>query len=287
MELHTLWKSEAAQVLITRWDRAVHPADRDGRTERPVIEFMRSGSYARRTARNELLVDANHVAFFNPIESFHVSHPCGDRNSGLTLRVSSNLLSTVLTKVDAEAFHVDRPFRAPCAISSPRCHLLQEIVVGILRYRGSAEPGFVEQMLSCLVHEAVIGLYPQLGHHRREHDPRQIDRVESVRRYLMLHWAERLTLARLADMAQCSTWHLAAIFRERVGIPIHRYLKRLRLRHALERLDDGRMDLTRLALDCGFNSHSHFTAAFRQEFGTTPNAIRLQGRFPRKLSSFR
>jgi AraC-like DNA-binding protein len=29
-------------------------------------------------------------------------------------------------------------------------------------------------------------------------------------------------------------------------------------------------DLTRLSLDLGFSSHSHFTAAFRQAYGRTP-----------------
>jgi AraC-like DNA-binding protein len=32
--------------------------------------------------------------------------------------------------------------------------------------------------------------------------------------------------------------------------------------------------LTRLALDLGYSSHSHFTASFRRAFGLTPSAAR-------------
>ena len=47
-------------------------------------------------------------------------------------------------------------------------------------------------------------------------------------------------------------------------------MTRLRLRASLEHLADGADDLTTLALDLGFSSHSHFTAAFRQTYGRTP-----------------
>jgi AraC-like DNA-binding protein len=33
-------------------------------------------------------------------------------------------------------------------------------------------------------------------------------------------------------------------------------------------------DLTALAFDLGFSSHSHFSAAFRRAFGCTPSAFR-------------
>ena len=61
-------------------------------------------------------------------------------------------------------------------------------------------------------------------------------------------------------------------------MPLHRYLTRLRLRAALERLAGGANDLTALALDLGFSSHSHFADAFRREFGRTPSAVRGDGR---------
>jgi AraC-like DNA-binding protein len=37
---------------------------------------------------------------------------------------------------------------------------------------------------------------------------------------------------------------------------------------------EGADDLTALALELGFSSHSHFTDAFRAEFGRAPSRIR-------------
>ncbi len=278
MELRELWRSDTAQVLISEWDRARHPADREGSAKTAVIEFIRTGSYSRRARRGDFLVDPNHVAFFNPAESFRVSHPCGDHNTGLSVRLSPGLVAGVLAERGPAAFVAgDRPFLAAHALTSPRCHLLQKLLVSVLS-RQSPDPTLVEEVLLSLVREAATAPYHggdiARGGGQRRKEPGREDRVETVRRYLLLHWAERLTLTRLARLVGCSSWHLASIFRVRVGLPIHRYLKRLRLRHALERLREGYTDLTRLALECGFSSHSHFSAAFRQEFGTVPGAIR-------------
>jgi AraC-like DNA-binding protein len=64
------------------------------------------------------------------------------------------------------------------------------------------------------------------------------------------------------------------VFQERTGVPVHRYLTLLRLRASLERLAEGASDLTELALELGFSSHSHFTDAFRREFGFSPSDVR-------------
>jgi AraC family transcriptional regulator len=47
----------------------------------------------------------------------------------------------------------------------------------------------------------------------------------------------------------------------------------LRLARALAELPHTD-DLTTLALDVGFSSHSHFSAAFRRAFGMTPSQFR-------------
>jgi AraC-like DNA-binding protein len=51
-------------------------------------------------------------------------------------------------------------------------------------------------------------------------------------------------------------------------------VQRLRLQHAAFALAEGANDLSRLALDLGFSSHSHFAQAFRAHFGATPSQFR-------------
>jgi AraC-like DNA-binding protein len=56
-------------------------------------------------------------------------------------------------------------------------------------------------------------------------------------------------------------------------MPLYRYHLRLRLARALDLLPE-REDLSGLAQDLGFSSHSHFSAAFKQVYGLTPAQFR-------------
>jgi AraC family transcriptional regulator len=56
-------------------------------------------------------------------------------------------------------------------------------------------------------------------------------------------------------------------------VPLYRYQMRLRLNRALVELPHCN-DITGLALELGFSSHSHFTAVFGKAFGLTPSDYR-------------
>jgi AraC family transcriptional regulator len=100
--------------------------------------------------------------------------------------------------------------------------------------------------------------------------------VDAARVVLARRFRDKLSLGELARAVFSSPFHLARIFRRETGLSLHRHLTRLRLRHALEHLADGKPDLTMLALDLGFSSHAHFTHAFRNEFGYAPSEFSRQ-----------
>jgi len=110
----------------------------------------------------------------------------------------------------------------------------------------------------------------------RDPDRSRRERVAAVQAAIAARFGERLTLADLARIAGCSSFHLARIFRAQTGTTIHAHLVQVRLRAAMERLEP-RTDLAALSFDLGFSSHSHFTSAFRRAFGRTPSAIRNAG----------
>ncbi|HEY5063033.1 MAG TPA: AraC family transcriptional regulator [Gemmatimonadaceae bacterium] len=78
----------------------------------------------------------------------------------------------------------------------------------------------------------------------------------------------------VAARLDMSPFHLARVFRAETGLSIHQYLLRLRMAGALERLCRDSVSISRLALDLGFSSHSHFTAAFQRLFGASPGSVR-------------
>jgi AraC-like DNA-binding protein len=95
--------------------------------------------------------------------------------------------------------------------------------------------------------------------------------------YLEARMAQPIRLADVSDAVGASPAYLTSLFRRVEGVPLHRYLTQLRLARALAELPHAN-DLTTLALDLGFSSHSHFSARFRRSFGMTPAQFRQTSR---------
>ncbi|WP_266160868.1 helix-turn-helix transcriptional regulator, partial [Dyella silvatica] len=100
---------------------------------------------------------------------------------------------------------------------------------------------------------------------------RQVARVEEA---IIGHTGENLSVYELARLAGCSPFHLCRIFRRCTGQSLRQFRLQQRLGTALGRLGEGEEDLTTLACDVGFSSHSHMTDAFRQTLGRSPRELR-------------
>jgi AraC-like DNA-binding protein len=81
--------------------------------------------------------------------------------------------------------------------------------------------------------------------------------------------SQRWSLAEIAAEVHVSPVYLTQIFRQVEGLPLYQYQSQLRLARALDLLPHYD-DLTTLALDLGFSSHSHFSSAFHRMYGRTP-----------------
>jgi AraC family transcriptional regulator len=109
---------------------------------------------------------------------------------------------------------------------------------------------------------------------RRSAQVRRMRAVSRVKEVVALAPADGWTVAKLAKIANLSPFHLCHVFRATAGTSIYDYVVQERLARALDAVLDSGDDLTAIALDLGFSSHSHFTARFRRFFGCTPTAFR-------------
>ena len=87
----------------------------------------------------------------------------------------------------------------------------------------------------------------------------------------------QLTLTAIAKACGVSRSHLAYAFGTATGLSVMRYLRARRLTEAARVLSRGARDILGVALDAGYGSHEAFTRAFRDQFGTTPEAVRERG----------
>ena len=99
--------------------------------------------------------------------------------------------------------------------------------------------------------------------------------VEAAKREIARHLDRNTTLSEVARAIRCTPWRLCRDFRRITGQTMTSYRHALRVERALERLrEDTLSDLTDLALELGYSSHSHFTNVFRRHLGITPSAVR-------------
>jgi AraC family transcriptional regulator len=98
--------------------------------------------------------------------------------------------------------------------------------------------------------------------------------LRRVRDYIETSLQQLLTLSDLAAVADSSPYHFARAFKRSTGCSPHRYVLRRRTERAKRLLADSEVPLSMVAQACGFGSHSHFAARFREATGLTPSQFR-------------
>jgi AraC-like DNA-binding protein len=245
------------------------------------IVLMRHGAFCKHFGRRSTTADVNQAVFFTKDSPYRISHPadCGDRGTVFIVspRVLTDIVRELAPWVDNDP---DKPFPFIVGPCNPDLFWRHRELVQRLEASNThpIEPLWADVTALQLIADVLEAAFARHGLRRKrrrtETDMDHADRVEEAKRYIASRLSQRVTLDEVARAVHASPFHLARVFQEQTGAPIHRYLTRLRLRSSLERLAQGSNDLTALALDLGFSSHSHFTDAFRREFGRTPSAFR-------------
>jgi len=245
------------------------------------IALMRHGAFCKHFGRRSVTADVNQAIFFSRDSAYRVSHPadCGDR--GTVFTVSPRVLNDIVRELDPSMDdHPEKPFSFVSGPCDRGVFLRHRALVQALEKAAThpLEPLWADVTTLQLVADVLEAAFARHGMPRRgrrdDTNSDHADRAEAAKNFLAAHVGERITLDDVARAVHASPFHLARIFQERTEMPVHRYLTQLRLRASLEQLAGGVEDLTALALDLGFSSHSHFTDAFRREFGCTPSDVR-------------
>jgi AraC-like DNA-binding protein len=140
--------------------------------------------------------------------------------------------------------------------------------------KGEADPFEAEALGLDLLGLSLASVRSRKAPVRRATQTRRMRAIERVKEAVALKPSRKWSVTKLASFANLSPFHLCHVFREMVGTSIHDYVMRERLARTLDAVLDGGDDLSAIALDAGFASHSHFTARFRRFFGCTPAALR-------------
>ena len=99
-------------------------------------------------------------------------------------------------------------------------------------------------------------------------------RVQQMLAFIYAHYAEKVTLADIADAASISRSEAGRCFKAYMDCSPVEALIQYRLNKAHELLCDAVMTLQEISEACGFHSVNYFSRQFRQHYGYAPTQVR-------------
>jgi AraC family transcriptional regulator len=98
--------------------------------------------------------------------------------------------------------------------------------------------------------------------------------LRQAREMVVEHFSETLKLAQIAAEVGVHPVYLATAFRQKFGVTVGEFVRRLRIEHACAELYKQDLPLAAIALQAGFADQSHFSKVFKSYIGTTPREYR-------------
>lgn len=99
-------------------------------------------------------------------------------------------------------------------------------------------------------------------------------RIDKIISYLNSNYTHRLRLDDVASMASMNSAAFCRYFRQATGQTLLQYLQGMRVGYACQLLMVGSMEISQIALECGFESITQFNRCFKQEMKMTPSQYR-------------
>ncbi|MDX2284110.1 MAG: AraC family transcriptional regulator [Bacteroidia bacterium] len=100
-----------------------------------------------------------------------------------------------------------------------------------------------------------------------------LERLFQARAVLLARLSRPPGIEELARMTGFSVSKLKSAFKAVFGLPVHQYVQQFRMQKARELLEAGRCSVSEAGYEVGYSNLSHFTAAFRKQFGLNPSQI--------------
>ena len=128
-------------------------------------------------------------------------------------------------------------------------------------------------LISSLLSLILCRLLPKLHLADYQNQPPQ-DIVCNIIAYIASHFQEDLCLTSVANEFGIGKYHLSRIFSNILGISFTAYLNALRINHAKYLLHNSDMNITAIAIECGYHNQQTFNRIFKELNGCTPKDYR-------------
>lgn len=119
-----------------------------------------------------------------------------------------------------------------------------------------------------------IFLMLQYSEQTREPDNSALsDKLKLVLDYIELHYAENLSVSKLAGLVYFSEYHFMRFFKKHMNMTCVEYINAFRLEKAVKLFEQGNTSILDVSLSVGFHNLSYFYKLFKRKYQMTPKAF--------------
>lgn len=101
-------------------------------------------------------------------------------------------------------------------------------------------------------------------------------RIDKIISFINSNYTRSLKLDEIAEMANMNSSAFCRFFKDAMEKTFLQYVADMRIGYACKLLTIGDMEVSQIAVECGFDSIPHFNRTFKQLTGLTPTQYRNQ-----------
>lgn len=136
----------------------------------------------------------------------------------------------------------------------------------------------------------ILDLLAKLSNHNHHeflssHDYQQVaseqrnDRLSKIHAYIAVHFKEKISLNKLAEIAHMTPQAFCAYFKNKTNKTVFTYINDLKLGYSCKLLIEAKLNIEQIAFESGFNSITFFNRKFKEKMKMTPKTYRKQFKF--------
>lgn len=107
-------------------------------------------------------------------------------------------------------------------------------------------------------------------YHLENHDF-TTNRLTKVMHYLSTNYQRKIELAKVAEIANLHPSAFCRFFKEKSGKSLSEFVNDMRISYACRLIIEGKISVSQICFECGFNNLSNFNRSFKKHTGFTPS----------------
>lgn len=98
--------------------------------------------------------------------------------------------------------------------------------------------------------------------------------IEDLKRFISANIDRHLTLKNLSKKSAVSVFHLCRIFKQAEGIPLKKYIHKLKMENSVQEVLYTNRKLNDISFKCGFEDYASFCRGFKRVYKVSPDDLR-------------